>query len=78
MEEGLPLTSINQHIYHKNISSINNYAVNSVKSHPKMSAILSRNSKQHTCTSEEFNKHSKTERIESDSGQNCNCRANSL
>jgi hypothetical protein len=31
MEEDLPLTSIQQHTGHKHISSINNYAVNSVK-----------------------------------------------
>jgi hypothetical protein len=69
LEEGLPLTSIQQHTGHKNISSINNYAVNSVKTQKKMSAILSKSSKPHTCTSEELSKHSKTESSESDSVQ---------
>ena len=34
-----------------------------------MSAILSKSSKPHTCTSEELSKHSKTESSESDSVQ---------
>ena len=68
-EEGLPLTSIQQHTGHKNISSINNYAVNRVKTQKKMSAILSKSSKPHTYTSEELSTHSKTESSESDSVQ---------
>jgi hypothetical protein len=56
-EEGLPLTSIQQH------------AVNRVKTQKKMSAILSKSSKPHTYTSEELGIHSKTESSESDSVQ---------
>ena len=37
VEEDLPLTSIQQHTGHKHISSINNYAVNSVKTQKKCS-----------------------------------------
>ncbi|CAC5413651.1 unnamed protein product [Mytilus coruscus] len=48
LDEGVPITSVQQHTGHKSVQSLNNYAKNSLNTQKKMSSILSRNK---SCTS---------------------------
>ncbi|VDI20987.1 Hypothetical predicted protein [Mytilus galloprovincialis] len=43
LDEGVPITSVQQHTGHKSAQSLTNYANNSLKNPQKMSSILSRN-----------------------------------
>ncbi|XP_071149033.1 uncharacterized protein [Mytilus edulis] len=54
LDEGVPITSVQQHTGHKSVQSLNNYAKNSLKTQKKMSSILCRNISS-TCTSTNTN-----------------------
>ncbi|CAG2216381.1 unnamed protein product [Mytilus edulis] len=54
LDEGVPITLVQQHTGHKSVQSLNNYAKNSLKTQKKMSSILCRNISS-TCTSTNTN-----------------------